>query len=108
MLRASVEATGGAIDLRALADRSVDPVLPGAAALLDVIDAAFGMGDLGAARAALIEELGPAGLVDAAGVHANFEMMNRVADGTGIPVGKASRRRNADLVEMLGLDAPPS
>ena len=38
------------------------------------------------------------------GVIGNYQMMNRVADGTGIPVGKGSRLRNADLITRLGLD----
>jgi hypothetical protein len=104
MLRASVEATGCRIDLQAVVDRSADPLLPGAAVLLDLVDASVGSGDLGAARTAVLAELGVAALVDAAAVQANFEMMNRIADGTGIPVGKGSRARHADLVEMLELD----
>lgn len=104
MLRASVEAFGIEVDLRAVADRSVDPLLPGGSALLDVVDASLSGSDSAAARRAVIECLGGVALVDAAAVHANFEMMNRIADGTGIPVGKGARARNAGLIEALGLD----
>jgi hypothetical protein len=103
MLRASVEQLGTEVDLRAVTDRSVDPLLPGGAALLDLVDASLGDGDLAAARAEVLAELGGAALVDAAAVHGNFEMMNRIADGTGIPVGKGGRVRNAELIETLGL-----
>jgi DNA-binding phage protein len=41
---------------------------------------------LAAARAALLERAGPAVLVDAAGVAANFQRMVRIADSIGIPV----------------------
>jgi len=42
---------------------------------------------LGRARDALAAELGPAALVDAAGIVGNFERMNRIADGCGIALG---------------------
>jgi hypothetical protein len=103
MLRASVAALGTEIDVRAITDRSVDPLLPGGTVLLDLVDASFGTGDLDAARDAVTVSLGEAALLEAAGVHGNFEMMNRIADGTGIPVGKGSRRRHADVIEALGL-----
>lgn len=41
-------------------------------------------------RAALIEAVGEAGLVDAAAVCANFNMMVRIADGTGTPLDAGS------------------
>ncbi|MCP3975200.1 MAG: hypothetical protein GY720_12000 [bacterium] len=47
--------------------------------------------------------LGPAGLVDAAGTIGNFEMMNRIADATGMPVGKGSKQSNADIIELLDI-----
>ncbi len=41
---------------------------------------------LSAARTRVLEELGPAPLVDAAAVASNFERMVRIADATGIPL----------------------
>jgi hypothetical protein len=38
------------------------------------------------ARDELLRRVGPAGVVDAAAVVGNFEMMDRIADATGIPV----------------------
>jgi hypothetical protein len=42
--------------------------------------------------------------VRAAAVIGNFQMMNRVADATGMPVGTGSRGANAELIAELGLD----
>lgn len=55
-------------------------------------------------RAELRESLGQAGLVDAAAVCANFNMMVRIADGTGTPLDKGSVPMSEDLRAELGLD----
>jgi len=47
---------------------------------------------------------GPEALVDAAAVIANFEMMNRVADAIGMPVGRGMRAGSADLRAEADLD----
>jgi hypothetical protein len=63
-------------------------------------------GDISAcrqARATVLEELGPESLVDAAAVFGNFEMMNRVAEGTGIPVPPQALEREAEMMQTLGL-----
>ena len=105
MLRASSEATSQTVDLRSTTDRTVDPILGGGAALLNLVDATLiGGTSLAAARDAVVRELGSEALVDAAGVVGTFEMMNRIADGTGMPVGKGALLRTADLRDQLGLD----
>ncbi|MFQ5554467.1 MAG: hypothetical protein ACE5GC_03740 [Acidimicrobiia bacterium] len=108
MLRESAVATGTTIDLRAVTDPGVDSRLAGGAALLDLADAAVADGAVGDApgdaRSRVLSELGGEALVDAAGVIGNFEMMNRIADATGIPVGRGARRANADLIADLGLE----
>ena len=43
------------------------------------------------------------GFVDAAAVFANFEMMNRVAEGTGIPVPRQAIEQEAEMMGVLGL-----
>ena len=57
--------------------------------------------DLEDRRQALLETAGPAVLVDAAGVAANFQRMVRIADAIGIPVddrsGEMGRRVRAEL-----------
>lgn len=83
------------------------PAVPLAAELIGFVDAVTGSDRAAAdtARAALADAGGPAALVDAAGVLANFEMMTRVADGTG---AKQLPDRLAILAaerERLGLDS---
>lgn len=41
--------------------------------------------------------------MDAAATIGNFEMMNRIADGTGMPVGRGTKRANAELIDLLGI-----
>lgn len=76
-----------------------------AAELLAFADAAVQgePGALAAARADLLEALGPEALVDAAAVVANFERMVRIADATGIPLDAPVAALAADLREPLGL-----
>lgn len=74
--------------------------------LLDFVDAVL-TGEESArsdARSRVLDSLGPTGLVDACGVIANFEMMNRIADATGMPVGKGTLKRSAEWRGLLGLD----
>ena len=104
MLRASTEATSTPLDARAITDPAVDPGIPAGTALLAFTDAALIGGPLEAARANLLEAVGPTGLVDTAGVIGNFEMMNRIANATGMPVGKGTLKRTAAWRTVLGLD----
>lgn len=104
MLRASAIAYEYQIDTRAIADPSINLGVPGSTALIGLVDAVMGVsGDPGAARRTVIDELGPEALVDAASVFGNFEMMNRVAEATGIPVAGAALERESSMVESLGL-----
>jgi hypothetical protein len=56
-------------------------------------------------RRALVEAFGPEWLVDAAAVVANFEMMTRLADGTGARLRPAQIEATAVLRAELGIDA---
>jgi hypothetical protein len=58
---------------------------------------------ISAARHNVVESLGTAALIDAAATIGNFEMMNRIADATGMPVGKGSKRADADLIMSLDI-----
>ena len=60
--------------------------------------------DLTGIRAEVIDAVGEAGLVDAAAVCANFNMMVRIADGTGTPLDRGSVELSADLRQQLDLD----
>jgi len=104
MLSWSATTTGRTIDLRAVADPTRDPGLPGGRELLALAEAAVTGEHVLEARERLLAALGPAATVDAAAVAGNFEMMNRIADGTGMPVGKAARRDRAFVIEALDLD----
>lgn len=103
MLRASSLAFGYDLDVRAVGDRTVDPGVSGGVAILDFVDALLLRDDADHERRVLQDQVGSEGLVDASGVFANFQMMNRLAEGTGIPVPGAVIDREADLIEALGL-----
>jgi len=55
------------------------------------------------AREAVIEELGPESFFDSATVFGNFEMMNRIAEGTGIGIPPQWIERHSAMVEALNL-----
>jgi hypothetical protein len=70
-----------------------------AEAVLDEDEAA-----LTRARAALHAAIGPAGLVDAAGVVGLFNAIDRVADAAGIPLEAEKAAASADFRAALGVD----
>lgn len=101
MLRASAHAAGESFDLRAITDRTVDPRLAVGAELLAFVDALMSHdASLGATSVALTEAAGPDALVRAAAVAGNFQMMNRLVDATGVPIGATQRA----IAINLGLD----
>ena len=104
MLRASSEAFGYETDLRAVTNPSVDSGIPYGDLLIRFVDAALIDRDPTASRASIVDEMGESALVEVAGVIGNFSMMNRIADATGMPVGKGSLARTADVRTLLGLD----
>ena len=105
MLRESAAATDTPLDLVSVADPGRDPLIPGGKALLTYVDAlTIGRTDTVAAAAAVLQELGPGGLMDAAGNVGAYEMMNRVADATGVPMGKRFRETHAEISDALRID----
>lgn len=105
MLSSSSEAYGYGLDIAAVADPEVPSGVPGGGHLIAMVDA-FLLGattDQVKARRNLVEELGPAAFVDAAAVFGNFEMMNRIAEGTGIPIARQAIEREAETMRALGL-----
>jgi hypothetical protein len=60
---------------------------------------------LDAARAALRDAVGAAGLVDAAGIVGFFNAIDRVADATGVPLEAEKAAATADWRPALGIDA---
>ena len=110
MLRGSSATSGEEVNLEAIVQgQDADSGIPGGSALVRFTDAALSNpDDLEAARAALIEELGEAEMVDAASVIGNFQRMVRIADSTGIPVDGFMAEANVDVREQLGLNELPS
>ena len=107
MLSWSIEATDQQVDLLPIASGNGDPMLPGGRELIGFVGATLSGQGVSKARGAVVETLGPAAAVDAAAVTGNFEMMNRIADGVGMPVGPGTRQRMAGVIAELGLDRFP-
>ena len=106
MLRASVEAIGGEIDVRAITDPTVDSLVEGGDLLIGIVDATLSGDELFRITAAdgIKSKLGPEALIDTAGVIATFSMMNRIADATGTPVGRGALQRTEDFRSLTGVD----
>ncbi len=110
LLRASGELSGETVDLRAVTrgaagDGAVG--VPHARELTAFAESlvAGSEEELAAAREALGAAMGPAALVDAAAVAANFQRMVRIADATGIPLDAPLELMTQDLRAELGLAA---
>ena len=106
MLSLSVQTTGRRWEPRSLTDTDVDPLLEGGREITGFVDAVHG-GDIAAARDAVAAALGEAAVVDAAAVIGNFNMMNRLADATGVPVSAERMAATTGLRAAAGI-APPS
>jgi hypothetical protein len=105
MLSWSSAETGQTIDLAAVADGRPGVGLEHGDALLRFAGACGETDDveLAAARAALVAESDEAFMVDAAAVAANFEMMTRLADGTGAAMPAERLERSAAAIEIMGI-----
>lgn len=70
-----------------------------------MVDAFFSGGESKkqSAREAVIGELGSAPFFDSATVFGNFEMMNRIAEGTGIGIPPQWIERHKPMVDALNL-----
>jgi hypothetical protein len=97
---------GRKLDLRTVAGAEGDGGVPHGAELAAFAAAALGRdaGALARARSELAARVGPAGVVDAAAVVANFEMMDRIADATGIPLDAPIVAATSELRRALGID----
>ena len=104
MLRESASAFEYDLNMEAVRDPSLDIGVPGGNLLLRFVDALLtGSEPLDVVQKEIVEELGPEALVDAASVFGNFEMMNRIADASGIPIPAQGIEREKALVELLDL-----
>jgi hypothetical protein len=104
MLRASSSAFEYDLDVDALRDPAIPTGVPGGNLLLRLVDAVLVHTEpLEHVHLEIVDELGPEALVDAASVFGNFEMMNRVAEVSGIPIAQQSIDRNRDLIDRLDI-----
>jgi len=107
MLSWSVAETDQEVDLLPVAAGAGDPRLPGGTELIAYVNAVLSGEGVAAARDAVAAALGDAATIDAASIIGNFEMMNRIADGVGMPIGAGTRKRMAAVIELLSLDQYP-
>lgn len=102
----SNETDAGEIDLALLGDGCASGIgLAHGDELLRFASACAGFDDaeLDASRASLRNATSEAFMVDAAAVAANFEMMTRLADGTGARLGDDRIEQQAATVAALGI-----
>jgi hypothetical protein len=102
----STTTNAGTIDLTAVAaGQAGDVDLDHGAELLRFASACAGTDDceLEASRTALVEVTGAPFMVDAAAVAANFEMMTRLADGTGARMPDITLERRAAAIGAMGV-----
>ncbi len=106
MLSWSSTKSGTPADIGAIAEVEVDPGLPFGAELVAFTDAAAGVdaSSLAAARTALVAVAGELFMIDAAAVVANFEMMTRVADGTGARFPEVGADHRAAISDKLHIN----
>jgi hypothetical protein len=104
MLSWSSSETGQQVEISAVADGTGDAGLPHGRALVRFASACGGTDDdeLAAARLALVAETDVAFMVDAAAVAANFEMMTRLADGTGARLTEQRLEQAASQIDAMG------
>ncbi len=108
LLRESSRHSGNDIDFNAiLGETAGDVGIPHADLLVEFTEAVWGDDDarLDAARRAIVDAMGEAALVDASGVAATFNAIDRVADATGTPLEESKLEDTADLREDLGINA---
>ncbi len=106
MLSWSGQKSGEIVDVTAIASGEGNGGLPFGAELLAFADAIADWDDdeLATARERLCAATGEPFMIDAAAVAANFEMMTRVADGTGARFDPETREVRAALTSSLNAD----
>ena len=111
LLRASSQHRGQTVDLQSVIGAvDGDGGVPDGGLLVTFAEAVLGddITLLNDTRQALSEALGEAAMVDSAAVAAGFNAIDRVADGTGIPIDEARVTSTASLRRDLGIDGFPS
>lgn len=106
-LRVSAMQNATEIDLQAVngdADGAAVGIEFGAELMRFAASLASGGDDLDRHREALLDAAGPAVLVDAAGVAANFQRMTRIADAIGIPADHMMIDMGRQIRDELGIE----
>lgn len=107
MLRESATLTGTSVNLEGISDPSCTQIddVPHSEVLLRFVDTFLGKDAdaFAAARNSLAVAMGAAAMVDAAGVASNFQRMDRIADGIGIPSDDPMALMQQEFVDQLGL-----
>ncbi len=106
MLRASGQMAGQAVDLSAVTEKAAgDAGVPYGARLLAFTDAAMGEDDalLDRERRALCAVLPAEAFVDACALVAAFNVVDRIADATGIPLDPMLHAASGDVRAELDL-----
>ncbi len=90
------------VDLRAVDQVAVDPLLPAGFELRAMADAValWDAEEMPLARVALVDAVGEVGAVRAMAVAGNYGMMNRVLDAIGNPIDP----RMAAMADELGVE----
>ena len=106
MLSWSSQETDTAVDEQFLIEGTGDGGLQYGGELAAFVDALGGYDDapLEGSRSELVAVAGREFMHDAAAVAANFEMMTRVADGTGARFGGPTTSAGAPLLAVAGFD----
>jgi hypothetical protein len=103
MLRWSALETARWVNLTAIVNDHVDPGVDGGRELVSLGRATQRSAPHRAPLAGLAQRIGLAAAVDAAAVAANFQVMNRVVDATGLPIGTHAQDAQRDVIDQLGL-----
>jgi hypothetical protein len=107
LLRASAKHKGENYNLSVVTSGIGDGGVPHGELLMRFGETVLGSEDarLVETRQALLDAIGPEGLVDAAGVAGLFNAIDRVADATGTPLEDWKASSTADFRAEIGVDA---
>ena len=108
LLRESSRHSGNDINFNAiLGETDGDVGIPHADILVEFTEAVWGDDDtrLMTARKEIVGVMGEDALVDASGITATFNAIDRVADATGAPLEADKEEMTAGLRKEIGIDA---
>jgi len=105
MLRENSNANNSPVNILAITNAMLDPLVPLGRELIAFVDAIvlLDFDELPIARQALFNAAGAGAVTRAAAVCAGFEGTNRVVDAVGVPVNK----RYYDIADELRVTIPP-